>query len=163
MAPRAYTFRAMTANDLPMIRDWLLQPHVSMWWGDPDEQFALISSDLDHPAMNQFVVTLDGRAFAYLQCYEPAVWPEGGLGVLPPGARGIDQFIGDPPMIERGHGSAFIRAFADDLLESGAPQIVTDPDPHNLRAIRAYEKAGFRRQRLVETCDGPALFMVRDA
>jgi aminoglycoside 6'-N-acetyltransferase len=163
MAPRAYTFRAMTANDLPMIRDWLVQPHVSTWWGDPDEQFALISSDLDHPAMNQFVVTLDGRSFAYLQCYEPAVWPEGGLGALPPGARGIDQFIGDPRMIERGHGSAFIRAFADDLLESGAPQIVTDPDPNNLRAIRAYEKAGFRRQRLVETCDGPALFMVRDA
>ena len=30
------------------------------------------------------------------------------------------------------------------LFEEGAPRVVIDPDPKNLRAIRAYEKAGFR-------------------
>ena len=48
-------------------------------------------------------------------------------------------------MIERGHGSAFIRGFVDERLASGAPRIVTDPDPSNPRAVRAYEKAGFRK------------------
>ena len=67
-----------------------------------------------------------------------------------------------PDMIGRGHGSAFVRAFADGLLASGTPRVVTDPDPANTRAIRAYEKAGFRRDRLVETPDGPALLMMRD-
>jgi aminoglycoside 6'-N-acetyltransferase len=163
MAPRAYAFRAMTADDLPMIHDWLARPHVAAWWGDPDKEFALITGDLGHPAMQQFIVTLEDCSLAYLQCYDPAAWPEDGLGSLPPGTRGIDQFIGDPAMIARGHGSAFIRAFVDDLLENGAPRVVTDPDPNNIRAIRAYEKAGFQRQRLVDTSDGPALFMVRDA
>jgi aminoglycoside 6'-N-acetyltransferase len=66
-------------------------------------------------------------------------------------------------MIGRGHGSAFIRAFIDDLLGKGAPRVVTDPDPDNGRAVRAYEKAGFLRDRLVDTPDGPALLMVRNA
>ncbi|MGA9328511.1 MAG: GNAT family N-acetyltransferase, partial [Bradyrhizobium sp.] len=37
-----------------------------------------------------------------------------------------------------------------------------DPDPANTRAIKAYERAGFRRDRVVETPDGPALLMMRD-
>jgi aminoglycoside 6'-N-acetyltransferase len=163
MVAHAYAFRAMTADDLPLIRDWLAEPHVAAWWGDPKEQFALVHGDLGHPAMKQFIVTVDGRSFGYLQCYDPAAWPEGGLGVQPAGTRGIDQFIGEPAMIEQGHGSAFIRAFVGALLNNGAPRAVTDPDPGNARAIRAYEKAGFRQQRLVATCDGPALLMVRDA
>jgi aminoglycoside 6'-N-acetyltransferase len=40
--------------------------------------------------------------------------------------------------------------------------VVTDPDPENARAIRAYEKAGFEKRGLVETPDGRALLMVRD-
>jgi aminoglycoside 6'-N-acetyltransferase len=41
--------------------------------------------------------------------------------------------------------------------------VVTDPDPDNIRASRAYEKAGFHKDRLVDTPDGRALLMVRDA
>jgi aminoglycoside 6'-N-acetyltransferase len=65
-------------------------------------------------------------------------------------------------MIGRGHGSGFIRQFADGLLASGIPRIVTDPDPANARAVRAYAKAGFQSDRVVETPDGPALLMVRN-
>ena len=66
-------------------------------------------------------------------------------------------------MLGRGHGSAFIRAFADSLLANGTPRVVIDPDPENTRAIRAYERAGFVRDRLVDTPDGAALLMVRNA
>lgn len=65
-------------------------------------------------------------------------------------------------MIERGHGSAFIRQFVDEGFRHRLPRMVTDPDPLNARALRAYEKAGFVRDRMVETPDGPALLMVRE-
>jgi aminoglycoside 6'-N-acetyltransferase len=44
-------------------------------------------------------------------------------------------------------------------LAAGSPRVLTDPDPTNARAIRAYEKAGFRRDRLVDTLDGRVLLM----
>jgi aminoglycoside 6'-N-acetyltransferase len=158
-----YQFRPMSVADLPMVRRWLEAPHVAQWWRDPDEQFALVSEDLNHSAMDQFVVTADDRPFAYLQCYDPTAWSNNGLGTHPLGTRGIDQFIGEPDMIDRGHGSALIRSFVDDLLKKGTPRVVTDPDPANLRAVRAYEKAGFQKIRLVDTPDGRALLMVRNA
>ena len=46
-------------------------------------------------------------------------------------------------MLDRGHGSAFIRAHCRRLFAAGAPAIGTDPHPDNKRAIRACEKAGF--------------------
>jgi len=162
MAVQPYAFRPMTAADLGSVRRWLEEPHVAQWWGDPDEQFVLVSGDLDDPSMDQFIVERDAYPFAYLQCYDPAAWPNHGFGNLPAGARGIDQFIGKADMIDRGHGSALIRAFVDDLLTAGTPQVVTDPDPANTRAIRAYEKAGFRKSRPVTTPDGNAILMVRD-
>jgi aminoglycoside 6'-N-acetyltransferase len=158
-----YEFRPMTADDLLLVQRWLGEPHVVRWWGKPDEQFDLVSGDLDQPAMSQFIVMRETRPFAYLQCYDPAAWDNGGLGPQPAGTRGIDQFIGEVDMLDRGHGSAFIRSFIDRLLIPETPRVVTDPDPANARAIRAYEKAGFRRDRLVDTPDGRALLMVRNA
>ena len=162
MAP-PYVFRPMTTADLPLVRRWLAEPHVAQWWGDTCEQFELVSGDLEVEAMDQFIVATDARPFGYIQCYDPEVWPDNGLGDHPKGTRGIDQFIGELAMVDRGHGSAFIRAFVDRLLASGTPRVITDPDPANARAIRAYEKAGFRRDRLVSTPDGEALLMVRNA
>ena len=158
-----HQFRAFSAADFPLIRRWLAMPHVVEWWGDPAEQFELVSGDLGIEAMDQFIVAAGERPFAYLQCYDPQVWPENGLGDHPTGTRGIDQFIGEAEMVDRGHGSAFIRAFTDDLLGAGTPRVLTDPDPDNGRAIRAYEKAGFLCDRLVDTSDGRALLMVRNA
>jgi len=149
----------MTADDLPLVRHWLGEPHVVRWWGEPDQQFDLVKGDLDEPAMDQFIVTRDGRPFGYLQCYDPASW-DNCLGPQPAGTRGIDQFIGEADMLDCGHGSLFIRSFVDRLLTSRTPRVVTDPDPANARAIRAYEKAGFRKDCLVDTSDGLALLMV---
>ena len=151
----------MTTADLPLIRRWLSTPEVTRWWGEPDEQYELVSGDLEHPDMDQFIVSFDGRAFAYIQAYALSTWNQG-FGAHPAKTRGIDQFIGEPDMIGRGHGSSFIRGFVDRLLCEGAPRVVTDPDPANARAVRAYEKAGFQRERMVETPDGPALLMVRN-
>jgi aminoglycoside 6'-N-acetyltransferase len=158
---QVYAFQPMTSVDLPMIRRWLDTPEVVRWWGDPDEHYALLSGDLDHPDMDQFVVAVDDHPFGYIQCYALSTWNQG-FGLQPLATRGIDQFIGEPEMIGRGHGSAFIRQFGDSLLASGIPRIVTDPDPENVRAVRAYAKAGFQSERVIETPDGPALLMVRN-
>jgi aminoglycoside 6'-N-acetyltransferase len=160
MAPHVYSFRRMSTADLPLIRRWLAEPHVSAWWGDPNEQFELIREDLDQPAIDQFIVASEDRLFGYIQSYDPAACPVQPFGTQPARTRGIDQFIGEPDMIARGHGSAFIRTFITRLLADGTPRVLTDPAPANTRAVHAYRKAGFQPDRLVDTPDGLALLMV---
>lgn len=154
-----YTFRPMTTADMPLIRRWLDAPHVAEWWHDP-ETLEFVGGDLDHPDLAQFIVSKDGP-LAYLQCYQLGEWHLG-FGPQPKGTRGLDQFIGEADMLGCGHGSAFIRAFTDELFARGVPRIVIDPSPANARAIRAYEKAGFVPQHVIVTPDGPALLMIRD-
>lgn len=162
MARELYEFRPLTAADLPRVKRWLETPHVAQWWHDPARQFALVRGDLDDPDMEQFIVSAGTRPFAYLQCYNLGAW-DTGFGAQPDGARGLDQFIGEADMLDCGHGSAFIRDFAEKLLAGGTPRVVIDPAPDNVRAIRAYQKAGFRKDRIVDTPDGAALLMVRDS
>ena len=69
---------------------------------------------------------------------------------------------GDADMIGKGYGSTMIRSFVDALLKSGTPRVVTDTDPTNARAVKAYEKAGFLKSRLVDAPDGRSLLMVHD-
>ena len=156
----SYGFRPMTASDLVMVRRWLETPEVRRWWGDPDDEVSILEEDLGDPRMRMWIVSHEGRPFAYIQDYDQHNWAMHHFGHLPPGSRGTDQFIGEPDMIGRGHGSAFIRAHVDWLFAEGAPVVGTDPDPSNARAVRAYQKAGFTAISAQETPWGPALLMV---
>lgn len=153
-----YSLRPFTHADLPMAARWLQSPEVVRWWGDPEEQLALLTEDLDEPLMRQWIVEHQGRPFAYVQAYPARAWPQSHLMHLPDGAEAIDAFIGEPDML--GHGGAFLRMFAEMLIAEGAPVVAIDPDPDNARAIRAYARAGFVGDDVVETGDGPAVLML---
>ena len=159
MAPARYAFRPLSAADLPLVGRWLAAPHVAQWWRDP-AQLERIRAHLDDPAIELFLVHADARPIGYLQCYDPHAEPDHPFADQPPGTRGIDQLIGEADMIDRGHGAALTRAFVERLFAAGAPRAVTDPDTANRRAVRAYEKAGFRGERVVDTAWGRTLLMV---
>jgi aminoglycoside 6'-N-acetyltransferase len=157
-----YTFRPMTTDDMPMLRRWLATPEVVRWWGegDPEREAALLAEDLQHqPAMVMRIVSFDGRCFAYAQDYAVSQWPQEHLAHLPPGSRAIDAFIGKPDMIGCGHGAAFLRLLARRLIQEGASKVVIDPAAENLRARRAYARAGFAGENIVSTATGPVVVM----
>ena len=64
-------------------------------------------------------------------------------------AVGVDLFIGEVELIGLGHGPAMLRQFLRDVAFPfhGMGVRVIGPSVHNLAAIRAYEKAGFRALR----------------
>jgi aminoglycoside 6'-N-acetyltransferase len=155
-----YAFRPALRQDLPMLERWLRAPEVVRWWGDPDEQAALLRADLDEPAMVMRIVSLDGHPFAYAQDYAVHSWPQPHFVHLPAGTRAIDTFIGEPDMVGRGHGGAYLRLLAEQLRAEGAPAVAIDPDLDNVRALRAYAKAGFHGSTVVESAEGPAILMI---
>jgi aminoglycoside 6'-N-acetyltransferase len=156
----AYSFRLASSDDLPRLRRWLNAPEVRRWWGNPSEQFDFLRGDLNEPLMTMRIVSLSGQPFAYAQDYDAHSWPQPHLSDLPKGSRAIDSFIGWPSMVGRGHGQAYLRLLAERLCAEGAPLVAIDPAEGNLRAQRAYEKAGFRVKARVVTEAGPAVLML---
>ncbi len=163
MAPLAYRFRPLAVADLPLIERWLNHPHVREWWGDPVSALAEIKDHVGDPAIDVFIVSFGPVPIGYQQSYDPHAEPDHPLQDQPIGTRGIDQFIGEPDFIGRGHGSAFIRDFVERSFAAGAPRVVTDPHPRNARAIRAYAKAGFHPIGRRRTLSGEALLLACDA
>lgn len=155
-----YSFRDVRLDDMPRLRAWLRTPEAVRWWGDPDEQAAMLEDDLTEPRMAMRLVYLDAKPFAYAQDYAVHSWPQAHFAGLPPASRAIDSFIAEPEMIGRGHGSAYLRLLAARLRAEGAPVVAIDPAADNMRARRAYEKAGFVGYWVVETSAGPSVLMI---
>jgi len=158
----SYTFQPVAAADLPLLRGWLATPEVTRWWGDPDEEIALLEGDLLEPRMVMRLVSFESTPFAYAQDYAVRDWPQPHFAALPVGSRAIDAFIGEPSMIGVGHGSAFLRLLAGRLRSEGAPVVAIDPHVENFRARAAYRKAGFRGDAIVATDTGWAVLMTFD-
>ena len=158
-----YQFRPVERGDLLLLKSWLEAPHVSEWWGDPDGEVSEIAEFLEGSPVRPYIVTLLGRSIGYIQAYDPHEEFDHPYADQPPGTFGIDQFIGVRELIGLGHGPAMIQAFCRRLFAEGAKRVVTDPDPANRNAIRAYEKAGFTKDDIRTTEYGTVLLMHIDA
>src|ERR1700753_2349869 len=130
-AGRTYVFRQCVKEDLAMLAIWLRTPEVVHWWGNPEEQTRLLEEDLEEPGMTMRIVSFHGTPFAYAQYYEVHTWPQPHFESLPRGSRAIDAFIGEPDMVGKGHGSAFLRLLAEQLIDEGAPLGGIDPPLHH--------------------------------
>jgi RimJ/RimL family protein N-acetyltransferase len=163
-APPRYHFRDVTREDLPLLAEWLAEPHIAKWWGDETtESLSEIEQAMESTETRAMIVELDGRPLAYLQFYDPHLEEGHPYQDQPKGTLGIDISIGPADLVGIGHGSAIVRQLVEQLFAAGAPRIVIDPDPENTQAIRAYEKAGFRHVNTRTTIYGPAHFMALDA
>lgn len=136
----AYSFRAVTVGDLELLHAWQCEPHVAEWW---DSGTPYTADDLRDPRLAMRIVEVGSSPFAFVQDYDVHGWDGHHFAHLPPGSRGMDQFIGTPVMIGRGHGSAFIAQRMDELFAVDAPVLAVDPHPDNARAIAVYRKLGF--------------------
>lgn len=134
-----YAFRPVTPDDLPMLAEWLRDPLVARWWPGSERQIALMREDMGHEVMRQVIAQLGDTPLGYAQSYPAFHWPAPHFAGLRADSIAIDVF-GAPQ--GRGHGGAWLGALGDLLLRD-ASTLVIDPDPENLRAIRAYQKAGF--------------------
>ncbi|GIK82774.1 MAG: N-acetyltransferase [Alphaproteobacteria bacterium] len=160
-------FRPLTGADLTMLGQWMERPHWRQWWGEPQAELALVRDMVEgRDATRPFVILLDGEPAGYIQVWfigrhQDPQWTEDHpwLADLPPETVGVDLSLADETMLSRGIGSAALRAFVGELLAEGHGRIIIDPDPSNGRAVRAYEKAGFRPIPQLLGRTGDALIM----
>ena len=135
-----------------MLRAWLEQPHCQEWWGDPDTETGYVRDMIEgRDTTRPFIFAVDGQPMGYIQCWsiadaqvEPWLTKAPWLRLLSDDAVGVDLSIGDGSRLSQGIGHRTLAAFVARLRDEGHRTIIIDPDPANLRAVRAYEKAGFR-------------------
>jgi aminoglycoside 6'-N-acetyltransferase len=151
-------FRPMRRDDLPLLARWLQEPAVARWFTDPGYVDELAEQLADRRIRPQ-IVALEGRPIAYVQDYDIHAFSDHPLSFLPPGARGIDTFIGSSADQGRGLGSTYLRLLAARLKDEGVPALGIDPDPGNTAAITAYGKVGFRPHHEAMTEWGRVLLM----
>ena len=167
-ASNVFAFRPLTAHELPFLHEWMSRPHVAAVWAPTPSEEELREDFLSHPEDRSFprayIAYFDDEPIGFIQSYVAACagdgwWPD----ERDPGVVGIDQFLADESRLNRGLGTAMVRAFVEKLFEDPTTtRVQTDPSPANARAIRCYEKAGFRRVGEVNTPDGSALLMIYD-
>jgi RimJ/RimL family protein N-acetyltransferase len=131
MAP-AIVLRPLAEGDEDELRRIHATPEVARWWDVPDAGFPW-----DEPESTRLTIEVDGAVAGMIQFFEE----------LEPKYRhaGIDLFL-DPALHGRGLGTEAVRQVVRHLIDDrGHHRITIDPATANAAAIRAYEKAGFRR------------------
>ncbi|MGQ0672595.1 MAG: GNAT family N-acetyltransferase [Hyphomicrobium sp.] len=144
-------FERVSHDDLPMLSDWLSRPHWREWWGDPVIELGYIRDMIEgRDGTRPYIFHVDGAAAGYIQAWDIGPhqveeWSRDNpwLMELPSDAVGVDLSIASPDRLSKGLGSAVLRTFAAQLRRQGSSTIIIDPDPENVRAVRAYRKAGF--------------------
>lgn len=146
-------FAPLTAADLPLVAGWMTQPHWRDWWSeDAEAELGYIRDMIEgRDSTRPFLIQLDGRPVGYIQVWrirdarvEPWLSEAPWVMDLPDDAVGVDLSIGPAELLSQGLGSQALAQFVSLLRAEGRRTIIIDPDPANKRAIRAYEKAGFR-------------------
>jgi aminoglycoside 6'-N-acetyltransferase len=148
-------------DDYELLVRWRNEPHVAEWWSTDDDPTPttldrVIESHgphADEPWVTDCIITVDDRPVGYIQFYP---WSEEADEMGIPdrdGSYGLDIFIGESDMIDRGVGSRTVALLARHLFEErDATSVALLTPVGNERAHRAYEKAGLRKvEQILDT------------
>jgi aminoglycoside 6'-N-acetyltransferase len=122
----------MRAEQVERIRELHATPEVQRWWDPAPEGWPLQTQE----PVQQLTLLVDGEIAGYIQFSEEA----------DPDARhaDVDIFLG-PEHQGRGLGTEAMHLVVRHLIEErGHHRITLSASPENGRAIRSYEKVGFR-------------------
>jgi len=158
-------FRPLTADELPLLYEWLQSKHIQRWWTDRETYDEVVQHYL--PAIegseqtDLYLILSEGLPVGFIQTYRVSDYPDyRDLVAVEEGVAGVDLFVAEPELTGRGFGSEALRRFVADIVFSD-PEIhacVADPDAENVASLRAFEKAGFRVvRRFVDPSDNDKL------
>ncbi|CAN5813658.1 GNAT family N-acetyltransferase [soil metagenome] len=149
-------FRKLTGEDFPLLLEWLSRKHVREFWDSGEDTLEIVAQNYaEEEGVERFILLeeTDGgeKPLGYFQYY-----------IVSKHTIGIDQFIGEEDYINRGIGTKAIMQFIGMISKKNSPkEIILDPSPENKRAIRCYEKVGFRHYETTIGYEGKPAYMMR--
>lgn len=152
--------RPLADRDREDLHRWLNDPAVLAYYEGRDNPQSYADIDTHFLAMQGdpvqgCIIVIDGRSAGFLQVY-PLSQGELSAYHLPAGERtfGIDLFIGETALWDQGLGTAVMMLATRTLVRDYQADAVTvDPRVDNPRAVRVYEKCGYRIHRRLEAAE----------
>lgn len=148
--------RELQMKDNAFLVKWLSDPLVLKFYEGRDHPFDLERvNQIFYPPTERKVrciVEFEENAIGYIQFYQLNQEARQVYGYLNEDMviYGMDQFIGETKYWNRGIGTVLIKSVVDDLVhQKYADMVVMDPQKWNERAIRCYEKCGFKKVKLL--------------
>jgi aminoglycoside 6'-N-acetyltransferase len=156
--------RSARRADWDLIRSWLSRPDIEAWWGPRSATEAEVSIALGSEHALCRIIEADGAPVGYAHAIDAMVWGDELPEDLAPGTWDLDLFIASEEHRGKGVGQAALSQLKDEVFETTlATAVCVFPSIRNERAVRAYEKAGFRWQRIWnDPHTGPSWFMVAE-
>lgn len=141
---KAILLRPTTPNDLPLLNHWDEQPHTIA--SDPNDDWDWEEELAKEPAWReQLIAELNGRPIGFIQIINPAEEETHYWGEVPANLRAIDIWIGEAEDLGKGYGTRMMELAIERCFQpSEVRAILIDPLESNTRAIRFYEKLGFK-------------------
>lgn len=146
--------RKLEKQDAPLLARWLSDPTVLEFYEGRDNPFdldkvhqAFYSSDDDEV---KCMVEFEGNEIGYIQFYPLDSATKKEYGYSDETIYGVDQFIGETDYWNKGIGTLLVTSMVTYLIEQkGADRVVMDPQIRNTRALKCYEKCGFKKVKIL--------------
>ena len=146
--------RKLEKKDAYLLVKWLSDSSVLEFYEGRDNPFDIdkvnkVFYDSEDDEV-KCIVEYQGKAIAYIQYYQLDDEMKKEYGYLDENIYGIDQFIGEVEYWNKGIGTLLVTSMVKYLFEhKNADRVVMDPQTRNVRAIKCYEKCGFKKVKIL--------------
>lgn len=156
------TLKPATRADFALIRRWLQRADIQDWWGPVSATEAELNLALGAEHAICRLIVADGEPVGYAHAVDATLWGDNLPDELEPGTWDLDLFVAAEEHRGKGVGQVALRLLREEVFATTlAVAVCVFPSVKNERAVRAYEKAGFRWQSVWhDPQTGPAWFMV---
>lgn len=146
------SFRPMNEDDLVLMLKWLTDDRVLEFYDGRDKKHTQ-KTIREHyteqwaDEIYRVIIEYDTIPIGYAQIYriQGELFDEYNYHETEEKIYAMDQFIGEPEYWNMGIGAEYCRVVCQYLrTEMDADAVILDPRKNNLRAVRAYQKAGFK-------------------
>ncbi|WP_341519562.1 GNAT family N-acetyltransferase [Bacillus paramobilis] len=149
--------RYVKEEDAQVISKWLTDPEVLQYYegrDNPQSVEMVLNHFIHNPNSHEkrCLIEFDAVPIGYIQMYPiDSEWKTLYGYEESQNVWGMDQFIGEPTYWGKGIGMKLVQAAITYIMENtGAEAIAMDPKVNNERAIKCYEKCGFKKVKILK-------------
>lgn len=167
------SFEPLKKSHFSLLLKWLKTPHVKTWW---DQEIAWTPELIEEKygsyvegyklekgvrkKIQAYIIKIENTEIGYIQFYKAQAFERNEpLHGLPESMAAFDIFIGDQDYVGKGVGSYALKKFLEEFVDPEYEYCFVDTDVKNLSAIKAYEKAGFKK--IKEAKNSKEIWMIR--